>query len=132
MNRKRVLIVDDEVGSSRLLKANLEMTDQYEVLVENHPEDALEAARTFHPHLVLLDVVMPHMSGYEVARVLRNDSELRSVPIALLSAANTTLVPLDPDPSLGYMPRISKPAPMEEILSVMNNSMSRFPAGLMA
>jgi PleD family two-component response regulator len=59
MDKKRILIVDDEVGAARLLKANLEQTNRYEVRVENWPEDAATAARQFKPHLVLLDIIMP-------------------------------------------------------------------------
>ena len=95
MNRKRILIVDDEIGCTRLLKANLEMTDRYEVAVENRPENAVPVARQFKPDLVLLDVVMPHMSGTAVAKAFLGDPELRSMGIAFLTAADHRLLPLE-------------------------------------
>jgi DNA-binding response OmpR family regulator len=58
MPKKRILMVEDAAGLTRLLKLNLEETGQYEVLSVKADEDALEAARLFRPDLVLLDVVM--------------------------------------------------------------------------
>ena len=124
MTRKRILVVDDEIGSSRLLKANLELTELYEVRVENRPECALPMARQFKPHLVLLDVVMPIMSGTDVAKELMRDPELRSVPIALLTAADKSLLPSDTDPAVNRLPRIAKPASMEEILKFLEMNLS--------
>src|SRR2546426_9287773 len=81
MNKKRILLVDDETSFTRLLKLNLEQTDDYEVRVENWAEDALMAAREFRPDLVLLDVMMPRMIGGGVAALLRADASLKETPI---------------------------------------------------
>ncbi len=124
MKRRRILLVDDEVGATRLLKANLESTNLYEVRVVNNAENAVPAARQFKPHLVILDVVMPRMTGTEVARELRRQPELQSVSIALLTAADKSLMPPDPDPAIDLLPRISKPASMEEILQFLHNNFS--------
>ena len=124
MTRWRILVVDDEIGSTRLLKANLELTDLYEVRVENRPENALPMAQKFKPHLVLLDVVMPNMSGADVAKALLGDPELRSVPIALLTAADRSLLPLDTDPAVNRLPRIAKPASMDDILKFLEKNLS--------
>src|SRR5256885_6808592 len=86
MNRKRILVVDDEIGFTRLLKLTLEQTNDYEVRVENRPERALSAAREFRPDLVLLDVVMPRMFGADVAAGLRADGRLESTPVLVFTA----------------------------------------------
>ena len=133
MTRARILVIDDEVGSTRLLKENLEMTNRYEVWVENQPENALAAARQFRPHLVLLDFVMPHMSGAEVAKALRNEPELQSVRIAIMTAADKSRFPTDTDPALQHLPRIAKPAHMEEILRFLESTLPPLPIpGLIA
>ncbi len=119
MTRYRILVVDDEIGSSRLLKANLELTKLYEVRVENRPENALAVARRFKPQLVLLDVVMPHLSGMNIAELLLADEELKSVPIIFLTAAHDSLLPQGHDPIVDRLPRIAKPACMEEILKYL-------------
>lgn len=128
MNRKRILIVDDEIGSARWLKANLELTDLYEVKVETRPENALPAAREFKPHAVLLDIVMPNMSGTTVAEALLSEPELRSIPIAFLTAADKGLLPPNAASTIDRLPRILKPAPMHEILRFLEMNLSLHPA----
>jgi CheY-like chemotaxis protein len=119
MAPKRILIVDDEIGSTRLLKANLELTGRYTVRVENQPENALAVARHFKPQLFLLDIVMPNLSGTQLAAILQADPELTGVPIAFLSAAPPSLLPRGSYPILHGRPCISKPACMEEILQFL-------------
>ena len=67
---RRILIVDDEAGFTRLLKLTLEGTKRYVVKEENDGSRALATARIFRPELVLLDIVMPKMDGGDVARQL--------------------------------------------------------------
>ncbi len=127
MTRKRILIVDDEIGCTRLLKVNLELTNLYEVRVENRPEKAIQSAHEFKPDMILLDLVMPSMSGPQVARALQSDSELNRVPLALMTAADSLRLPLENDPVITGLPRITKPACMEEILKCLNENLSSLP-----
>jgi len=86
MNRKKILVVDDEVSLTRMLKRNLEATGRYEVCEENFGARALEAARAFGPDLIVLDVMMPDADGGEVASRLGEDPRLRDVPVIFLTA----------------------------------------------
>jgi CheY-like chemotaxis protein len=86
MTTKRILVVDDEPSVTRNLKLNLETGGGYEVLGENRATNALSAARTFRPDLILLDVMMPGMDGGEVAARLRLDPLLRDTPVIFLTA----------------------------------------------
>jgi CheY-like chemotaxis protein len=122
---KRVLIIDDEVGSTRLLKANLEQTQRYEVRVVNRPEDALTAAREFRPHLVLLDIIMPRMPGGKVAAAFRADPELKGTPIVLFTAAVPRHQIQDAEGTLGVYPRIAKPATVEEIVKCIEGHLAK-------
>ena len=65
--KKRILVVDDQVQNTRLLKLYLEQTNDYVVREENDAKRALSAAEEFQPHLILLDVLMPGMNGGELA-----------------------------------------------------------------
>jgi two-component system, OmpR family, phosphate regulon response regulator PhoB len=123
MRPARILIVDDEVGSSRLLKANLELTGCYEVCVENDSENAVAAARQFRPHLIVADVIMPRMSGACLAAALRADPDLRSIPIVFLTAAERPLMTEETANGLRGFPCISKPASMEDILPHIENNL---------
>ncbi len=123
MSRARILIVDDEVGSSRLLKANLELTGRYDVRVENRPENAVSVARQFRPHVALLDVIMPRISGPTLAAALRADPELKVVRVVFLTAAAPPLVNAEMADGLQGFPCISKPASVEVILSHIENNL---------
>lgn len=86
MKAKRILVVDDEPSVTRNLKLNLETSGGYDVFAENHPDNALTAARIFRPDLVLLDIMMPGMDGGDVAERLRADPLFRDTPIIFLTA----------------------------------------------
>ena len=86
MEKKRILIIDDEPSFTRMVRINLEATKEFEVREENRASHALAAAREFKPDLILLDVIMPTMDGGDVAGVIRKDRQLRDVPIIFLTA----------------------------------------------
>ena len=83
---KRVLIVDDEVALTTLLKANLESTGRFEAQTENRGAAAVRAAQRFKPDIVLLDIMMPDMEGTEVLNRMRQTASLREVPVIFLTA----------------------------------------------
>ncbi|ANG96802.1 MULTISPECIES: diguanylate cyclase [Brucella] len=78
-NRATVLIVDDEVSNIEIMNAVLE--DHYEICFATSGEQALEVARTVLPDIILLDVMMPGVDGYEVCVRLKNDRLLADVPV---------------------------------------------------
>jgi len=84
--KKRILVVDDEPDFTNLLKLSLEARGYYEVLEENDAENVRAAARTFYPHLNLLDIMMPQLDGSEVAAELKADPLVRDVPVIFLTA----------------------------------------------
>lgn len=93
MDKTRILVVDDDIGLSRLVGLALEKTRLYQVKVENRSRQALACAREFRPHLVLLDVDMPGMDGGAVAAQLRSDlslDDLRIIFFTSLLSANET------------------------------------------
>ena len=80
-----VLVVDDDPVIQKLLKVNFEM-EGYVVIVASDGIEGLERAREEHPDAVVLDVMMPRMSGLDVARALKADEGTASIPVLLLSA----------------------------------------------
>lgn len=82
----KVLLIDDEVGFTELLKMNLERSGEYEVRIENDPTKSLEVAKSFQPDVILLDLVMPSLDGAEVAARLEQDQQLSGVPVIMLTA----------------------------------------------
>jgi CheY-like chemotaxis protein len=123
MKKKRILVVDDEVSFTRLLKLNLEQTDDYVVRIENTGERIVKAAREFRPDLILLDVVMPGMFGNEAAERLRADTEVRSTPVVFLSAAMGKRWVQENHGCIGGYPFIAKPASLNEIVEGIEHSL---------
>lgn len=84
MDKKTILIVDDEPQIIELVK--LTLGDEFDFLEANSGFEALEKVKEKIPDLILLDVMMPGMDGYEVCQRLRANPETKDVVIAMLSA----------------------------------------------
>jgi len=119
MAKKRILLVDDEKSLTSLLKLNLEETGNYDVRVENWPEDALGAARQFKPDLILLDIIMPRMPGGNVAAQIDADPELNGTPIVFLTAAVRKHQVEENEGIISERPCLAKPASMEEVIAII-------------
>lgn len=81
----KVLVVDDDIDICALIEFKLAGAG-HEVIVEHDGEGGLAAARSERPDAVLLDWMMPRLSGLEVCAALRSDPELASIPVVLLTA----------------------------------------------
>jgi len=112
MNKTRVFIVDDEPGFTRLVKLTLERSGAYEVLEENDASQAWLAARSFKPHIIFLDIVMPRVDGGEVAQQIKSDPALAGVPIIFLTAIVSQQ---ESQHQLGGFPFLAKPVSLAAI-----------------
>ncbi|HIH87006.1 MAG TPA: response regulator [Methanosarcinales archaeon] len=83
--RQKILIVDDELDTLIPLKRALEAED-YLVVEASSGMEAIEKTRSNHPDLILLDLMMPGMDGFEVCNVLKDDTLTGSIPIIMLTA----------------------------------------------
>lgn len=86
MNKKRILIIDDDIPLTQAMKINLEASENYEVCIENISLNAHAAAREFRPDLILLDIVMPGLDGGDVSALLKSDPLLKDVPVLMVTA----------------------------------------------
>jgi len=86
MNKKRILLIDDDKSLTQTMKINLEGTGFYEVRIENQSENAHSSAREFRPDLILLDIVMPGLDGGDVCAIFECDSVLQNIPIVMVTA----------------------------------------------
>ncbi len=80
-----VLIADDDRDIVRFVEVNLRL-ERFEVLTANDGEDALDKALEHRPSLIVLDVMMPKMDGYEVCKRLRADGRTERIPVIMLTA----------------------------------------------
>ena len=83
--KKKILLVEDDVALSGVYKSRLEM-EGFETREVSNGEDALAAATDFKPNLILLDAMMPKISGFDVLDILRNTPETANIRIIMLTA----------------------------------------------
>ena len=86
----KILVVDDERDIAELVKLVLEL-GQHEVTVVTEPETAVAIALQVMPNLILLDVVMPNVDGFDIFREMREQPSLVKIPIAFLTSNNKSV-----------------------------------------
>jgi DNA-binding response OmpR family regulator len=118
--RPRILIVEDDSSLAQILRDNL-LVDGFEVEWAAQPDRALGLYRSFAPDLVLLDVMLPDLSGFELARILRRGGK---TPIIILSARGEKTDKLT-GLRLGADDYITKPFDMEELVARINTVLRR-------
>lgn len=82
---KNILVVDDEKDIRELIK-NLLAKNNYNVMTASGGKEALDIAKTNHPDLILLDIIMPDMDGRDVLLKLKQDENTKDVPVIILTA----------------------------------------------
>ncbi|MGC4118668.1 MAG: ATP-binding protein [Myxococcales bacterium] len=126
--RRRVLIVEDNRDAAESLREAVELMG-HEVAVAHDGAEGLAAARAFSPDVVLCDVGLPGMSGYEVARRLRADRRLRRLP--LLVAVTGYALPEDQQRAAeaGFMHHLAKPPSLDALERLLNREEGQGPLG---
>jgi len=82
---KKIVLAEDEPQIARLIEFKLKK-EGYQVIWKENGEEALKAIKADKPDLILLDIMMPVMDGYEVLRRLEEDENLKSIPVIMLTA----------------------------------------------
>ncbi len=85
MRKGKVLVVDDEVNITQILEFSIG-SEGYEVLSASNGEEAVEKARREQPDLIILDIMMPRIDGYETCRILKSNPLTKNIPVVLLTA----------------------------------------------
>ena len=86
--RNKILIIDDEEDFAYFIKANLELVSNYEVMIYIKGKKGLKAAVKEKPVLILLDIMMPGMDGFEVLKRLKKSEKTMRIPVIMLTARN--------------------------------------------
>ena len=123
--KKKVLIIDDEVDFTKMVKLNLEETGKYEVKTENSGLQGVAAAKAFRPDVILLDIIMPDMEGSEVASHLRDDKDLKGIPIIFVTAALTREENITQGGVIGGHAFLAKPVGLDELISCIEGHTSK-------
>lgn len=114
----RVMAVDDDHVIRGLLEVNLEM-EGHEVITAVDGQDALDRVLEERPDLILLDVMMPNVNGWQVAETLKNDPETRNIPIVFLSA-RAMEADVRKGTDLGVQAYVTKPFDPIDLMDLVN------------
>jgi len=121
--KKRILIVEDEDHMLSLLKYNLGKED-FDIKIAHNGEEGLSEAQKFKPDLIVSDVMMPKMDGYEFCRNLRKDPDTKAIPFIFLTARGQL-----PDKIEGLRTGaddyITKPFVPKELIEMVNARLNR-------
>ena len=123
MQKRKILVVDDEPSITRLLKLNLELTGLYEVAEANSGSEALSKGPDFRPELMLFDIIMPDVDGGALAGQMLGIECLADVPIIFLTAAITRDEARETNGFIGQYPFLAKPIRVDELLAVIKKTL---------
>ena len=118
MTKPEILIVDDIPGNLNFV-SDILYNEGFRIIVATNGQDAIDITQEKHPDLILLDVAMPQMDGYEVCRILKEDDSTREIPIIFLTAKGENEDILKGFES-GAVDYISKPFNTSELISRVN------------
>jgi DNA-binding NarL/FixJ family response regulator len=118
-----ILVVDDDLGTRLSISDYLELSG-YIVITADDGQEALEIVEEYHPDLIVTDIVMPRMNGYELVRQVRQKPAFRLLPVILLTARIKTQERI-----LGYQSGcdlyLPKPFELEELAAAIRNLLER-------
>ena len=117
---KKILLVDDEIALTRMMKLVLDRTGKFEVFTENDGSKAVAAVRKFRPDIIFLDVMMPEMSGDAIAQELREDKELADIPVVFLTAIVSKQETDTLGSIIGGNRFLAKPVKAEDLLKLID------------
>ncbi len=125
--KARVLIVDDEEDIRLMLKSRFESSD-YEVITAQNGEECIEKTLQYNPQMIIMDVIMPKMSGGDAARRLKLLDATKNIPILFLTALAAYTVSHDNAQSINidgkFFPALAKPFDSKELVLAVTKLMA--------
>jgi CheY-like chemotaxis protein len=121
MDKKRILIIDDEADFCTLAKKNIERTGEFEVFIALNGEEGIRLVREIKPDLVLLDIVMPEVDGADVASAIKADDSIKDTPIVFLTGI---IREGESGFTKGYAV-LSKTAPLKELIACIKENIKQ-------
>ena len=113
--KRKILAIDDEKDFLKILKLNLEQTGNYEVITSSDVGDIVRLINSSRPDVILLDILMPGVTGFEVLDMIKSDHVGAGTPVIALSALEN-----DPDKLTAYKKGVvgylTKPISKEDVI----------------
>ena len=122
--RKKILVIDDEEAMRNLLETELKLGD-YMVMTAEDADDALDVLKTDTPDLILLDLMLPGISGFEFCRILKENPVTKDIPVIMLTNVGKVSAKVSGF-ERGIEDYITKPFNKDELLARINVVLRRF------
>ena len=116
---KKIILIDDEKDFCFFTKGNLEATGNFTVDVCFDSSEAIGLINKLSPDLILLDILMPGISGPDIARILKDDPKTKNIPIVFLTAIIRDKE-TNQDNVISGWPFVAKPVKIDELIKVIN------------
>ncbi len=120
-NKKKILVIDDEETLREIVKFYLETTKRYEVSGAASGREGIAIAKRNQPDLILLDILMPEMSGNDVMEHLMDDIATRNIPVIFLTGVISKEDISTQGGVVGGRRFIAKPVASEELIQVLDS-----------
>ena len=122
MPQKKIFVADDQEEVLAMLRDFLS-SKGYEVLGSRDSKQIVKLIKKFQPDLILLDLLMPDLDGFEICRILNNDPEAQSIPIIIMSGLSD-LVDIKRAYKLGVVGYLTKPFDMQVVLAEIEKAIA--------
>ncbi len=120
MEKKKILIIDDEVDLTQMVRLNLEATGKYDVFIENNGSRAIWA---FKPDMVFLDIVMPDADGTNVVQQIKEEEDIKDIPVVFLTAlVKKEEIREDSTKTIGSYTFLAKPVSTKELIECIEKN----------
>lgn len=123
--KRKILLIDDEKDFCYFIKKGLEATGDFEVSVCCDSTGAIGQAKEVQPDLILLDIMMPEVSGSDIAAELKGNWDTQRIPIVFLTALVTKRETEERKGVIGGDYFVAKPVKMNELTGIMNRFFTR-------
>jgi len=117
---KKILVIDDDAEVCLLIKNGLERSGDFNVVYATSGKDGLRLVKQEKPHLLLLDVRLPDIDGFEVLQQVKQDKETAGIPVVMLTALEDEKYQKEAQHSYGEG-YLTKPAQLKDIKSTIEN-----------
>jgi len=124
MEKIRVLAIDDEIEFCKAVRIGLEATNKYEVMTASKATEGLRMARTQNPDIILLDIMMPKLSGTEIAEVLNDSDKTKDIPIIFVTALLKKNEEGQDYGNQGRYQMIAKPVSISDLIVLIDNTVN--------
>jgi DNA-binding response OmpR family regulator len=119
IRKTKVLIIDDEEDFAHFVKLNLETTGRYKVYTANNGPEGVRTAQRKGPDVVLLDIMMPEMDGFDVLTQIKGNAKTYEIPVIMLTALDH---PESRSEARGHFAGeyLVKPVPLDRLISTID------------